>query len=289
MVIAQYLTTVFIIIHGTWAAKEPWPMPEGDFFQQVEKQCKKDEKVISFHWTGTLSSNARRSAAQSLVKLIESYPPKTKFVVAGHSHGGNVGVIASQLLGQKKDRKHHIHTLINLATPVDADYYMPDMSVIRYVFNFFSFSDRVQSVFGFFQYEYPPHDRIANIRISLNGLGTSHSEAHDPIIGKWLPHLERLLLDNDPEHPSFSNFNFKQEGIIHFVDNRPPIFAFDTEREFLREIEKFIEHNRIVAAIIRSKEEKIEKIIDYEKQWAMIENHYHHDHPDLLQIGQAIR
>lgn len=285
MIITHCLTTVFIIVHGTWAAKEIWHMPEGIFFQNIEQQCAKNEFVVPFHWTGTLSPEARYSAAQALVKVIESYPPQTKFILISHSHGGNISALASQILGKNKYRKHYIHTLINLATPIDVKRYMPDMNVVRYVFNLFSFSDRIQSIFGFFNYEYPEHKCIANLRVSLNGQAPSHSELHDPIIGTWLPKLESFLLDKNPEQSFLNNFTFRQYGIIHFIENSPPIFAYDTEREQLRKREEKKELNRIITSITR-KNKTLEKTTLKEK-WSTIKNHYYHYHPALLHSDQA--
>ncbi len=219
--------SVFILIHGTWALEETWHMPGGDFFDVLEKNCAHiPAKVIPFCWTGRNRHEARVCAAQGLVKLIQSYPSDVSINIIAHSHGSNVGILASHILAMDKNNNHHIDEFYALGTPINSDY-QPDMSIINYVYNLFSFEDLIQPVVGMFKRVYEAHDRIANIRITIDGNQPDHSNLHSPIIGSWLPHLHAWLLKQ--------NIDLKNPGIIHFVSNQEPQYEIDEKRSMLIE------------------------------------------------------
>ena len=140
---------IFILIHGTWGQKSDWHMPGGEFFDSLQKSIDPiNDKVISFLWSGGLGHSARSHAAQALVLLIKSYPPDTEFIVVGHSHGANVGLFAAHIIGSSQNPQHRIKHFITLGVPVDHSRYDPDMHIIGYLYNLFSFDDLLQTVFG---------------------------------------------------------------------------------------------------------------------------------------------
>jgi hypothetical protein len=229
--------SVYIIIHGTWAFKYPWHMPHGDFFDAVEySKLPKDSHVISFMWSGNIDHESRNNAALSLVKLIQSYPPTTYINLISHSHGSNVGILASQHMANDSTNKHLIYTFYALGTPVHCQSYMPNMQVIRYFYNFFSYDDLVQPCLGIFDREYPLHERIANIRITINGKQPSHAELHSPIVGRWLVGIHEIYQKSNSGN--FETFFFKQPGLIHFYQDKPPLYERDIEREQLCRLDK---------------------------------------------------
>lgn len=222
---------VIIIIHGTWAHKkvyQHWYSPEGYFFDAIERNVPKNTKVISFLWSGSNSSFARDAAGKALAKLIDSYPSSTKISIIAHSHGATVGVIASHYLAKNTSHRHKITHFYSLGRPVDNLLHMPNMEVIEHFYNFFSYNDAIQRVFGLYEREIVPrHERIVNMRIMIDGKDPDHSELHDPCVAEWLCELHTFLA----EHAAFSFIN---PGLLHFFSDGPPEYSVDTERNTLR-------------------------------------------------------
>jgi len=236
-----YARTIFIVIHGTWAAKEKWYMPGGDFFDALEKSAIKQQAAVTpYRWSGNNNYKDRIHAAKGLVQLIQNYSPDTTICLVSHSHGGNVGIIASQLLSAMANTTNHIHIFYALGTPVNKIDYLPNMNVITYFYNLFSFEDLIQPVLGMFEREYLPHERIANIRITINNKEPNHTQLHNSLTGQFLPTLHELLTT------SFQDFDFKKPGIIHFAKNQRPIYELDKTRQ------KYIERDQLLNKKISS-------------------------------------
>ncbi len=99
LIFSSQCNPIIILVHGTFAAGEDWCKPRGEFYKQLERQARKlRHNVIPFTWTGGLSDKDRIQAAESLAKVILSYPDTEKKIIIGHSHGGNVINITSQFL-----------------------------------------------------------------------------------------------------------------------------------------------------------------------------------------------
>ena len=240
---ATYARTIFIVIHGTWAAKEHWYMPGGDFFDALEKSATQQQAAVtSYRWSGNNNYKDRIQAAKGLAQLIQSYSPSTTICLVSHSHGGNVGIIASQLLGAMENATNHIHIFYALGTPVNTTDYTPNMNIITYFYNLFSFEDLIQPVLGMFGREYLRHERIANIRITINNKEPNHTQLHNPLTGQFLPTLHELLTT------SFQDFDFKKPGIIHFAENKKPIYALDKTRK--KQIERDRSLNKIILSTL---------------------------------------
>ncbi len=94
------------VVHGSFATYFSWYQPGGDFFESVKKSASEkfgqDGFVIQpFKWSGFLSASSRISAATDLSKLIlEEYvkDESVEHILIGHSHGGNVNNLCSQML-----------------------------------------------------------------------------------------------------------------------------------------------------------------------------------------------
>ncbi|MBS1988165.1 hypothetical protein JST56_04190 [Candidatus Dependentiae bacterium] len=110
--------TVVIIIHGSFATTTSWPQPDGDFFKELENQAHQlGQKVISFCWSGIPTDQEIIKGGKMLAQLIMSYPPSEEIFLVGHSHGGNVINIASQLLyklaqEEKPEFKQEVNPII---------------------------------------------------------------------------------------------------------------------------------------------------------------------------------
>lgn len=231
---------VIILIHGTWANKEEWHMPGGDFFESLKKNIDPSTALVSFLWSGSLGHESRLHGAKALALLIESYDPETQIILIGHSYGGVVAILASQLLAQNPYNTHTINELYSLGAPLSNSSYIPDMSVVNRVYNFFSFQDLVQPLFGIAQREFTPHERIVNACVTINGKSPDHSNLHHEIIGEWLLHVQNCIPDN----------LYCVPGIIHFSDNNPPIHEIDTKRNSELELDRYL--NQMIVAAFRS-------------------------------------
>ena len=180
---------VIIIIPGTWATTATWYKPKGDFFEAV-KQADKNSATIAFNWSCKIRHQDREIAASQLISTIESYPENTEFTIIAHSHGGNVGIMASQQL-----KKPCIKAFYGLGVPVSNESYYPNMDVIQKYFNLFSWEDLVQPLVGY-ERMYEAHDRIWNISIKLNGLSPDHINMHHYLVGRWIFYVEKIFKDN---------------------------------------------------------------------------------------------
>ncbi len=225
--------SVFILIHGTWGADCSWYVPEGDFFVALEKTVyDKNSVVVPFRWSGGCGHESRIKAAQNLVQLIKTYDENTTIFIIAHSHGGNVVTLASHFLAQEEGNKHCIRALFTLGTPVMSNY-LPNMKIIQYLYNLFSFEDLIQTVLGLSVREFPDHKRIANLRVLINGKEPDHAGLHHPLIGKWIAyvhrHFKQYLENKDVKD------NISEPNIIHFDDDKEPLFIHDAQRGDLLE------------------------------------------------------
>lgn len=219
-----------IIIPGTWAANSTWHQPGGDFFDTLTKAShNKCSKNHTFIWSGKNNHHHRVSAAVSLADVIEKFK---EVIIIAHSHGCNVGNLASQELAKRKS-KAKIKIFYALGNPVNTDEYAPDMSIVDYFYNLFSFGDVIQPVFGAFERVYPNHDRIANVAITVNGKDPSHFGLHDVVVAHWLP----MLHDHLTLNLSFP-FNFTHPCIVHFTHEHPPRYELDHNRSDALEQDK---------------------------------------------------
>jgi hypothetical protein len=229
--------TVFLIIHGTWAKTSSWYLPNGDFFEALTSSAQKlGAKVASFTWTGGNNNECRTRAAHSLCRLIQSYPPNTHINVIAHSHGSNVGILASQLLAQADNSRYSIDRFYALGAPVNQTCYMPDMRAIHWFYHFFSIGDFIQPVFGLFERCLPTHERIANIRVLLDTKNPNHSQLHDPEIATWLPAIHCMF--SQQKIRGFEQFNFAKPGLILFTKGKLPRYQADTEIKRLLEVDR---------------------------------------------------
>ena len=225
--------SVFILIHGTWGSDCSWYAPKGDFFDALEDTVsEKDSVVVSFRWSGGCSHESRINAARSLVKLIKTYDVNTAIFLVAHSHGGNVATLASHFLAEEEGNRYRIRALFTLGTPVMSNYF-PNMKVIQYLYNLFSFEDIIQTVLGISCREYPEHKRIANLRVVINGKEPDHAGLRQPLVGKWLPYVHQYF----KQHLQGKNImdHISEPSVVYFDDNKAPEYAHDIQRNELLE------------------------------------------------------
>jgi len=244
---------VIFVIHGTWASTAQWATAEGDFFKALE-HCAQENKnkleseletalekihhkkthVVPFTWSGKKNHAQRQQAAKNLVKIMQSYPQDTQFTLVAHSHGVNVSLLASEYLGQEPaDKQRAISTLYALGGPIKETRYAPNMDIIKHVYNLFSFGDIVQPVFNKWQRVFNPHERIANLAVTIEGQEPKHSELHSPLVGASLPLLDQKL------RAAYADTLFVQPGSLHFSAETPdPIYKAETYEARTRRLEE---------------------------------------------------
>ena len=182
--------TLTVIVHGTWADEATWWRWPTEFPQYINQNPGDVYKgPRPFKWSGDNTHEARTEGGQALVRWMQEHPAE-KLTVVAHSHGGNVGFIASQM-GLK------IQKLILMGTPIRTDY-LPDMNNIQTIYNILSLDDFVQILGA----ELVPRNggRVLpeareNIEVETNSICNPHSELRT--VPLWKRHkLERILKDS---------------------------------------------------------------------------------------------
>lgn len=232
-------STIFIIVHGTWGASESWYIPGGDFFDALEKSAHEcNATVVPFRWSGKTHPDERKKAAQHLAKLIQTYGKDSAIVLIGHSYGGEICARSSHELMQNPPAStkqcNKIALLFTIGTPINTDH-CPNMDIVAYCYNFFSLEDLIQPVCGMLEREYPSHERLANIRIFINGKQRGHTELHHPDLARWLPYFH----DHFILHQCLNNKDlFLMPAIVYFEKNNAPRYEIDTQRQNLIDRDK---------------------------------------------------
>ena len=99
------LSSVVIVTHGAFAQKSSWYQPGGKFFEELKKEDNNlNHEIISFSWKqnlGGVTHYELMNAGIELSKLILDFAKKEgkqEIILIGHSYGGHVIKVASQLL-----------------------------------------------------------------------------------------------------------------------------------------------------------------------------------------------
>ncbi len=137
-----------LIIPGTWYnAKDPLGGFGSDFVNAVGKTFNDsaNTQVISGEslWSGKDQDSARQAAAQAITDIINThdFQEGEPLNLVGHSHGGNIANIVSQMTDRKID------SLVTLGTPVRSDY-APKYENIENHYNAYSSLDAIQRMGG---------------------------------------------------------------------------------------------------------------------------------------------
>jgi pimeloyl-ACP methyl ester carboxylesterase len=179
----------YIIVHGTWAAKRHWYQPGGDFFETLQKRIGTSDSLHSFVWSGAYQETERVKAGAELAALITKLcRQRFRIVLIAHSHGGTVAFRAVEQL-----KEGCIDVLFLLGTPLRKQY-IPPRERLRFIYNFFSFNDFLQTLFGLYARELPEDDRTANFLLIIDGIQPSHIRLHNPALAQQIPHLVSIAL-----------------------------------------------------------------------------------------------
>jgi RHS repeat-associated protein len=154
---------IVFFVHGTWSSSAQAFDPP--FFRHVMRYFN-DKNARFYNWSGDNCDKERKTSGFELGRLIREYRknhPNEPICVVGHSHGGNVALIASHVQGVRID------TLVTLGTPI-MSVYQPGPG-IRTWHNIYSINDRVQTLPLRAQRR---HSNAKNHRLT----GFSHSALH---------------------------------------------------------------------------------------------------------------
>ncbi len=184
-----------VLVHGTDARGSADFRQGGRFYEHVVSTVP-DRAYASFQWSGADNHHARVKAANDLAGFIKAYnfSPGEKLNIIGHSHGGNVAILAVNVgLGRT------VSNLVTLGAPSRPGYHLQDPSAVANFVNVLNSFDGVQ-IRGGGNYESPaefgPAARTQPNALNINwnvdsGPVGSHGGLHSP--GAWdftLPHLQ---------------------------------------------------------------------------------------------------
>ena len=103
------------LVHGSFAGNETWPLIVKDkvsFASELKRASGKLSTIHHFVWSGQNNHQARLDAAENLAREIEEFTEKEdRIAIVGHSHGGNVALLAASKISQPID------LVICLSTP----------------------------------------------------------------------------------------------------------------------------------------------------------------------------
>lgn len=215
-------TKNIILLHGTFAAKEGWYKPGGDFYQALSDAFT-GYTIKSYTWSGGPSYQDRLKASHEFAHYLKTnFYNRHDLIIVAHSHGVNVAIQALQHC-QKNKMPITIACFYTLAPPVDNVLYKPPMQLIKELHNLFSYGDCVQTVQNIFERTFLKDiffhpGIITNTQIKINNSCPGHADLHHPLIAYLLPQLPALVSKKD-------------NCMIHLQSNGLMHVELDYERE----------------------------------------------------------
>ena len=95
------------LVHGSFAGNETWPLivdEKVSFASELKRAAGKGTTIHHFVWSGQNKHQSRLDAAENLAKEIEEFTTaEDRIAIIGHSHGGNVGLLAASKLSRPID------------------------------------------------------------------------------------------------------------------------------------------------------------------------------------------
>ncbi len=136
------------LIHGTNLNNDPSPQDtwQSDFREYISEQFD-GESVFEGNWKGGNSVGSRKEGAEKIYKEIKEYideNPDEPIRLIGHSHGGNVAIMVTNLLAEDG---YYVNNLVTIATPVRGYKLDKDVTVGQHL-NIYNTKDKVQIVGG---------------------------------------------------------------------------------------------------------------------------------------------
>ncbi|WP_438448068.1 DUF6531 domain-containing protein [Gorillibacterium sp. sgz5001074] len=188
------------LIHGTFSSGDTWT-PE--FVTYVEDLF--NETSGKLNWSGKNKDEARSEAAEEALNEVYEWHknnPDDPIRIVGHSHGGNVAILLTNLLAEKGMK---VDTLITVATPVRE--YKLDTEVGQHI-QMYNNRDIVQMDMGGYDFGWKIFNAgfgsttsrkfkgADNVRAKDNETGTkveAHSNMHSNV-NTWKKYIEPILI-----------------------------------------------------------------------------------------------
>jgi poly(3-hydroxyalkanoate) synthetase len=182
------------LVHGTWSDSSTW---KSDFREYVKSLF--NEEVFLFKWSGEKSDKARKNAAAVLYNQITRYHINNRnepIRLIGHSHGGNISIIATNYLSTMtlyKQEGIKVQTLITIGTPAMSYKLNSGVSVGSHL-NVYNNHDKVQIIGGNNIIAVRKFDSAININAKDAGslFRLSHSTMHSNV-SIWKKYIEPNL------------------------------------------------------------------------------------------------
>lgn len=121
---------VVIPVHGTWSSSKTWKDIDG--ILDATDNLFSDKTLVNdkFDWSGGNSAEDRTKAAIKLIGHIKTalmgYDSSEPITIVGHSHGGNVGIEAINMMMDMDEFKGRTFNLLTINTPVRDDYQLSE-------------------------------------------------------------------------------------------------------------------------------------------------------------------
>lgn len=221
---------LYIIIHGTWSSprywlfhKNPrWYQEGHPSFEAFKTTC--NAPIRAHIWSGKNHQDDREKGAQELVRELKQLAPQYNIYIIGHSHGGNVALLALHYLAQEKS-PIRVEELIMLGTPIYLDWYSDCLHIAHTIYNIFSYGDIIQTVAGMYERVLPEHEHIYNIQLQLNNSCPTHNQLHNKEIMRHLTKFYKI---------------FAKKGVycLHCKEGKEPFIRADITREKDLDIDK---------------------------------------------------
>ncbi len=224
---------LYVLIHGTWASAERWhrvvrklPLwyqPGNKSFEELKKRS--GGTVIAHMWSGDNHLKSRVKGAQDLLCVIKKYAPTHTINIIGHSHGGNVALLALDYLA-REGRLDLVHELILLGTPIYVDWYPNSFKAVQRIYNLFSYGDIIQPVGGMYERTLPDHhNHVFNIQLKVNHSCPMHNQLYKVEVIEQIPHFHKF-------------FGEKNVYCLHCQTGEEPRISHDVNREQDMRIDK---------------------------------------------------
>ncbi|NAW51042.1 hypothetical protein GNY06_06545 [Elizabethkingia argentiflava] len=127
-------------MHGTWGNQQFM----SDASQGAIQKTFGNSKKYTERWSGSNSMQARRTAAREQFNFIINHRIEGEPIsIVGHSHGGNVGVMAANMVDAYYEGKVPIN-LITINTPVREEYQLDTSNTSTTHYNIYNSQDVVQ-------------------------------------------------------------------------------------------------------------------------------------------------
>lgn len=149
-------------IHGTWSSPRTYPLITK---LTVNRIFNNTEGKKEFDWSGYNSDAARQQAACELVHhVLMNRDPRQQLTLIGHSHGGNVAILAINIL--KTEHNLNVDNLLTINTPVRE--YQLNKGILTKHYNVYHEGDPIQGNAG---NDYLIPDRLMPVISSPGAIG----------------------------------------------------------------------------------------------------------------------